>query len=389
VVVVALCCEDTFYVLRFSREAYEAAVANGEVEEDGVEAAFEVVTDQSETATSGCWVGDCFVYTTSTNRLNYLVGEKSYTISHFDQGMYVLGYLTRDGRIYLCDKDVRIVSFALSVAMVEFQTLVLRGELEAAMEMLPDISQDQKSKIARFLEGQGYKEEAFEVATDPEHRFDLALSLGRLQEALELARERDEEHKWRVVGDAALTAFDLVLAEECFWNARDLGSLLLLYSSSNDLAGLQKLAERAKSQAAYNILFDCLWLTGDIPGAVELLRTVSPSRKAEAALFALTYAPSQVPACVKVWKEALEAEGKGRVSRAIGVPPGTDGLEADEELFEQWEMWLEREKSGGTAVDADEAMDEEEALAEEELEPHVQEGEEEVEEDGEAEEGDE
>jgi coatomer subunit beta' len=376
-------------VLRFSREAYEAAVANGEVEEDGVEAAFEVVTDQSETATSGCWVGDCFVYTTSTNRLNYLVGEKSYTISHFDQGMYVLGYLARDGRIYLCDKDVKIVSFALSVAVVEFQTLVLRGELESAMEMLPDIAQDQKSKIARFLEGQGYKEEAFEVATDPEHRFDLALSLGRLQEALELARERNEEHKWRVVGDAALTAFDLVLAEECFWNARDLGSLLLLYSSSNDVEGLKKLAERAKSQAAYNILFDCLWLTDDVPGAVELLRTVTPSRKAEAALFALTYAPSQAPACVKVWKEALEADGKGRVSRAIGVPPGTEDLEADDELFEQWETWLDREKTGGTAVDADEGgVTEEEARAEEELEPPVEEGEEEVDEED-AEEGDE
>jgi coatomer subunit beta' len=366
ILLVALCCEDTFYVLRFSREAYDAAVANGEVEEDGVEAAFEVVTDQNETATSGCWVGDCFVYTTSTNRLNYLVGEKSYTISHFDQPMYILGYLARDGHIYLCDKDVKVVSFALSLSVVEFQTLVLRGELESAMEMLPEIAQDQKSKIARFLEGQGYKEEAFEVATDPEHRFDLALSLGRLQDALELARERDEEHKWRVVGDAALTAFDLVLAEECFWNARDFGSLLLLYSSSNDTAGLQKLADRAKSATAYNILFDCLWLLGDISGAVALLRDVAPSRKAEAALFALTYAPSQAPASVAVWKSSLESDGKGRVSRAIGVPPGTEGLEADEELFEQWEAWLEREKTGGTAEDEEEVADNNESGEEEE-----------------------
>jgi coatomer subunit beta' len=45
---VAIACEDTFYVLRFSREAYVAAVQAGEVEEDGVEAAFEVITDISE-----------------------------------------------------------------------------------------------------------------------------------------------------------------------------------------------------------------------------------------------------------------------------------------------------------------------------------------------------
>jgi coatomer subunit beta' len=45
---VAIACEDTFYVLRFSREEYVAAVQSGEVEDDGVEAAFEVVTDIQE-----------------------------------------------------------------------------------------------------------------------------------------------------------------------------------------------------------------------------------------------------------------------------------------------------------------------------------------------------
>lgn len=45
---VTIACEDTFYVLRFSRENYVEAVQSGEVEEDGVEAAFEVITDISE-----------------------------------------------------------------------------------------------------------------------------------------------------------------------------------------------------------------------------------------------------------------------------------------------------------------------------------------------------
>jgi coatomer subunit beta' len=332
-------------VLRFSRESYESALANGEFDEDGVEEAFEVITDQAEVVTSGCWVGDCFVYTTSTNRLNYLVGEKSYTISHFDQPMYILGYLARDGRIFICDKDVGVVSFQLSLALVEFQTLVLREELETAMDMLPDIPADQKTKIARFLEGQGHKEEALEVATDPEHRFDLALSLGRLDEALALARERDEEHKWRVVGDAALTAFDLALAKECFTHARDLGSLLLLHSASNDTAGLRDLATRARQAAAYNVLFDCLWLLGDVTACIALLGETN--RKAEAVLFAQSFKPSQAPACVAAWKKTLESEAKGRVARVLGTPPGTEGYDADVDLFPDWEEWLGREESGG------------------------------------------
>lgn len=45
---VTIACDDTFYVLRFSRESYVEAVQAGQVEEDGVEAAFEVITDISE-----------------------------------------------------------------------------------------------------------------------------------------------------------------------------------------------------------------------------------------------------------------------------------------------------------------------------------------------------
>jgi len=98
-----LACEDTFYVLRFSRENYLNGLNAGQADEDGVEAAFEIVTDINESVRTGEWVGDCFIYTNSTNRLNYLVGDQTYTISHFDQPMYLLGYIPRDGRVYIAD----------------------------------------------------------------------------------------------------------------------------------------------------------------------------------------------------------------------------------------------------------------------------------------------
>lgn len=45
---VALACADSYYVLRFDRQAYDTAVGEGEVEDDGVESAFEVITDVNE-----------------------------------------------------------------------------------------------------------------------------------------------------------------------------------------------------------------------------------------------------------------------------------------------------------------------------------------------------
>jgi coatomer subunit beta' len=292
--------------------------------------------------------------------------------------MYVLGYLPRDGRVYVCDKDVNVSSYALSLSVVEYQTLVLRGELETANEMLPDIPEEQKNKIARFLEGQGYKEEALEVATDPEHRFDLSLGLGKLDVALELARSADAEHKWKTVGDAALTAWDIALAQRCFEHAKDLGSLLLLYSSTCNVDGLRELAKQAEDAASNNVAFACLWQLGDVDGCIDTL--VRTNRVGEAVLFSQTYKPSRTPKLVKLWKEALEKDGKAKVSRMLGVPP-SDENEGDAEMFPHWDEWLELEKNGPSESDSghgtgkaseDDEGDEEQAEAEAEADDDVE-----------------
>jgi coatomer subunit beta' len=389
---VTLATEDTFYVLRFSREAYQEAVASGEIDEDGAESAFEVVCDINESVRTGTWVGDAFIYTNSTNRLNYLVGDQTYTLTHFDAPFYLLGYLQRDERLYCADKDVNVVSYALSVAVVEYQTLVLRGDLDAAEETLANVPKDQHNKIARFLEGQGYKELALKVATDPEHRFDLALSLNDLQQAVEIAREQDMEHKWKTVGDAALAAWNIKLAQECFSKAKDLGSLLLVYSSTSDADGLRELASLAQSASANNIAFSALWQVGDVQGCIDLL--TKTNRLAEAVLFAQTYKPSATAGYVKQWKASLEKDNKGKVARLIGVPPH-DG-EGDEDMFPEWDEYLRLEREGGTAEDlavkepeADVDADVDEEIAGGDEEDGEEEGEDEEDEEEEEEEGDE
>ena len=82
------------------------------------------------------WVGDCFIYTTAGNRVNYFVGNESYTISpsdiyvllgcilsHVDlvlfSPMYILGYIPAHNRVYLSDKDMNIYGYALSLSVVE------------------------------------------------------------------------------------------------------------------------------------------------------------------------------------------------------------------------------------------------------------------------------
>lgn len=38
-----------------------------------------------EIVKTGLWVGDCFIYTSSVNRLNYYVGGEIVTIAHLDR----------------------------------------------------------------------------------------------------------------------------------------------------------------------------------------------------------------------------------------------------------------------------------------------------------------
>jgi coatomer subunit beta' len=154
-----------------------------------------------------------------------------------------------------------------------------------------------------------------------------------------LARAADVEHKWKTVGDAALSGWDVALAAECFKNAKDLGSLLLLHSSTGYREGLRALSLQASASGAHNVAFTCLWQLGDIEGCIDLLTRTG--RVAEAVLFAQTYKPSIAVKAVSLWKESLEKEKKGRVAKTIGVPG------EDEDLFPEWEEYLRLESEGG------------------------------------------
>ena len=69
--------------------------------------------------------------------------------------MYLLGYIPAHNKIYLVDEDVNVYAYCLSLAVVEYQTAVLRGDMEAASELLAEIPAKHKNKVARFLEAQG------------------------------------------------------------------------------------------------------------------------------------------------------------------------------------------------------------------------------------------
>lgn len=361
---VAITAEDSFYVLRFDRDAYAARLDSGEVVGDeGVEEAFDVVAEVSETVKTCRWVGDCFIYTTSANRLSYLIGDQPSVINHFDQGVYLIGYIPAHNRVYVADKDMNIFSYALSLTVVEYQTAVLRGDMEEAERILPSIPPEQRNRIARFLEAQELKELALSIATDADHKFDLAISINDLETALELVRAAPElgsEAKWKVIGGKALNAWQLDLAQEAFEKSKDLAALLLLYTSLSDRSGLERLAELAVSKGQNNIAFAAYLQLGDSAACVDLL--AKTDRLPEAALMARTYNPSKASGVVKQWRSELEAQGRTKDAQVIADP------EENRDLFDENPGSKFDSEGSGVMVDnsdpAEGLADEEAQLAE-------------------------
>ena len=294
--------------------------------------------------------------------------------------MFIMGYIPAHNRVYLADKDVNVYGYSLSLSVVEYQTAVLRGDMEAAGEILPTLPKDQLNKVARFLEGRGMviftnyyhyvtekaesrhdtdlKELALQVTTDPDHKFDLSLQLDDLDTAVDIARsvpDGEAETKWKALGDRALAGWRFDLARESFEKANDLGALMLLLLATGDKEGLRKLAASAGTPVSFffvwcidvlsagekganNLAFATLFQLGDADACIDLL--IDTQRAPEAALFARTYAPrsvpvfslimvltglmvcfgSRVPKAVDAWRGELESKNRPKIACGIAHP---------------------------------------------------------------------
>ncbi|KAL0425061.1 UNVERIFIED_CONTAM: Coatomer subunit beta'-2, partial [Sesamum radiatum] len=329
---VAIASDTSFYILKYNRDVVSAHLDSGRsADEQGVEDAFELLYEINERVRTGIWVGDCFIYNNSSWRLNYCVGGEVNTMFHLDRPMYLLGYLANQSRVYLIDKEFNVMGYTLLLSLIEYKTLVMRGDLERANEVLPSIPKDHLNSVAHFLESRGMVEDALEVATDPDYRFELAVQLGKLEIAKEIATVAQSESKWKQLGELAMSTGMLEMAEDCLKQANDLSGLLLLYASLGDAEGISELASLAKEHGKNNVSFLCLFMLGKLEDCLQLL--VESNRIPEAALMARSYLPSKVSEIVALWRKDLNKIN----------PKAAESLADPEEysnMFDDWQIAL-------------------------------------------------
>ncbi|KAG2609344.1 hypothetical protein PVAP13_4KG030400 [Panicum virgatum] len=307
---VAIASDTSFYILKYNRDVVASYLEGGKpVDEEGVEDAFELLHE---------------------------VNERVTTMYHLDRPMYLLGYLANQSRVYLIDKEFNVIGYTLLLSLIEYKTLVMRGDLERANEILPSIPKAQYNSVAHFLESRGMLEEALEIATDADYKFDLAVQLGKLDVAKAIAIEAQSESKWKQLGELAMSTGKLEMAEECLHQAKDLSGLLLLYSSLGDAEGIKKLASLSKGHGKNNVAFLCLFMLGKLEDCIQLL--IDSNRIPEAALMARSYLPSKVSEIVAIWRNDL-SKVNPKAAESLADPSEYPNL------FDDWQVALTVEKS--------------------------------------------
>ena len=165
--------------------------------------------------------------------------------------------------IRLIDKMLNVLSYKVMLAVLQYQTAVMRGDFDSANELLPDIPESEYTSVVQFLENQGFKEEALAVTTYPDHIFNLALEINQIFLASDLMLENPEEDKnttdtiskWKRLSDAALNISDFDLYKAASIASPDYLGLLILYSATGNLECMENLAEMATKGGKTNVAF--------------------------------------------------------------------------------------------------------------------------------------
>ena len=357
-----LACEDSAYVLSFNAEVTAQAIATGNMSpEEGIDGSFDLLYEVNDTITSGKWVGDCFIYVNNVGRLNYSVGGQIETLVHLDTTSggnvqhTILGYLAKEDRVFLIDKKLNVVSYRVTLAVLQYQTAVMRGDFDTANELLTSIPENEYTKVARFLESQGFKEEALAVTQDPDHKFDLSLELGLVDQAHAILLETPEEDKdstdtqgkWKRLSDAALKDTNLELCESAGLSSNDFSGLLLLYSATGNLSAMEQLAQLASEGGKTNVAFVAHLLTGNVEACADLL--IATNRLPEAAFFVRTYLPSRMDEVVGLWKKDLQKVSE-TAAKALAMPSENPDMFADRNIALQVEQMFLQQRAATSAT---------------------------------------
>ncbi|GIX66021.1 coatomer subunit beta, putative [Babesia caballi] len=344
---VALGCMGNCYILKYDGEALSAALEAEDYDpSNGVSSAFEIEGEIVDRVNSATWAVDTFIYITAGLHLNLWTAGASEVLHYLDRTLYVVGYSSQNGCLYLCHNDVyayplppEYLSFHSSVA--SRVDALARGQEHddvAHLEQIIDgFSPRLRERASKFLESAGEYQLALRATAEPERHFEIHLKLGNVAECMRILRGMEESRqerprddamrsKWKRLSSSCMDACDYDSAAECLVRCGDYSSAMLLYVVKGNQEGIARIAELATANGDANVAFTCHYMLNNVAECIQLLHR--SGRHSEATIMAMHYRPSAMPESFERWREAF-----GVRTMALGEPElDVEGIALEEAL---------------------------------------------------------
>lgn len=82
-------------------------------------------------------------------------------LANADKKQFLLGYDSKQSRLYMVDKHFNIYAYSLLLPMVNYQSAILNDDEHGAQLFFKDIPEQYYNKLSKFLEANDRKEMAF------------------------------------------------------------------------------------------------------------------------------------------------------------------------------------------------------------------------------------
>jgi coatomer subunit beta' len=313
--VVAIATAENLYILTFNEDFARAADFDPAV---GSAEAFSMIADREVKVTSGAWHGDVFFFTDGRS-VFFFAGGHFEVAARPDLSLSIVGYVHRAEAIVLCDNDYRFYKYRVPEDVLAFVTTAAAGGDPDPAAIPPEW----RSRMCAFLEELGAFEGALRLAENDDKRFDLALKMGDVDRAAEIARKSGSIQQWRHLAGVAMKAGRIDLLDGALVNAGDESAAVLLKSCRGQSEEMAQFAAQTQEDSK-NVSFTAYFAARNFEKCIDLL--IETGRAPEAALMARAYAPKRMDECARRWRELLIGKGEGRIADAIALPSEFPGL---------------------------------------------------------------
>lgn len=278
-------------------------------EENESEDVFELICEVNEVIYSGFWANGVFFYVDQNSKFKVLIYNKTFTVCNLKDNKMITDYLVNHQKFFFFDNTCKVTTYAFSKKLLnilkKFENLPnLLKNLQKETKTLKDKELDFFSKILIAFEK---KKEAYSIITNTRSKFELAIELGLLTEAINFCEELKEPIFWKKLGDLALITGDFIIAEKAFWSCEDLNSLLLLGSCLGDKKILLEVAEKSRKLKHWSVAFLSFWVCNRVYQCLDVL--LESEKFGQAGIFCKNYCPSKIEAVFTKWRGFLEKKG--------------------------------------------------------------------------------